>query len=222
MDARELGGIPYHPLPLALGVARYPPNPLLAGAGAAARCAEWRPRLRRRRPFPWRTRARRTSRRRPRRPQPPLELSLIVFQKIRQSITYSHATIEGADDDEDLVMIPMRDGTRLAMRLVTPEEGEGPWPALFQQRYGNDGSDPGGMEGMEELASHGGCIPPYGVTGAADHELPAAACIIGCIRLSLLPLFSALLPHTPAAAGNAHQCPEGNGACDFELCDACL
>ena len=43
------------------------------------------------------------------------------------------------------------------------------------------------------------------------------------VRLSLLPLFSALLPHTPpAAAGNAHQCPEGNGACGFELCDACL
>ena len=37
MDARELGSIPYHPLPLALGVARYPPYPLLAGAGAAAR-----------------------------------------------------------------------------------------------------------------------------------------------------------------------------------------
>ncbi len=42
------------------------------------------------------------------------------------------------------------------------------------------------------------------------------------VRLSLLPLFPALLPHTPAAAGNAHQCPEGNGACDFELCDACF
>ena len=37
MPARELGSIPYHPLPLALGVARYPPYPLLAGAGAAAR-----------------------------------------------------------------------------------------------------------------------------------------------------------------------------------------
>ena len=37
MDARETGAIPYHPLPLALGVARYPPYPLLAGAGAAAR-----------------------------------------------------------------------------------------------------------------------------------------------------------------------------------------
>ena len=31
-----------------------------------------------------------------------------------------------------------------------------------------------------------------------------------------------LLPRTPAAAGNAHQCPEGNGACVFEMCEACL
>ena len=29
MDAREPGTIPYHPLPPALGVARYPPYPLL-------------------------------------------------------------------------------------------------------------------------------------------------------------------------------------------------
>ena len=50
----------------------------------------------------------------------------------------------------------------------------------------------------------------------------AAVFFTSRVRLSLLPLFSALLPHTPAAAGNAHQCPEGNGACDFELCDACL
>ena len=27
MRARGLGGIPYHPLPLALGLARYPPYP---------------------------------------------------------------------------------------------------------------------------------------------------------------------------------------------------
>ena len=82
----------------------------------------------------------------------------------------SHATIEGADDDEDLVMIPMRDGTRLAMRLVTPDEGEGPWPALFQQRYGNDGSDPGGMDDMKELASHGFAVGLVLFRGAWQSE----------------------------------------------------
>ena len=29
MDVRGLGSIPYHPLPLALGVSRYPPYPCL-------------------------------------------------------------------------------------------------------------------------------------------------------------------------------------------------
>ena len=42
------------------------------------------------------------------------------------------------------VMVPMRDGTRLSLRLHFPDavkHGPGPWPALFEQRYGNDGTD---------------------------------------------------------------------------------
>ncbi len=47
-----------------------------------------------------------------------------------------------AQDDVNLgkvmerhVMIPMRDGKRLSAYLYTPE-GKGPWPAVFEQRYG--------------------------------------------------------------------------------------
>ncbi|WP_442509914.1 CocE/NonD family hydrolase [Novipirellula sp. SH528] len=37
---------------------------------------------------------------------------------------------------ETHVMIPMRDGKRLSAYVYTPE-GEGPWPAVFEQRYSN-------------------------------------------------------------------------------------
>ena len=99
------------------------------------------------------------------------------------------------------VMIPMRDGTRLAMRLVTPDEGEGPWPALFQQRYGNDGSDPGGMDDMKELASHGFAVglvlfrgawqsegewngyacsrKPCGITKVPSNQIPTTRSLVG-------------------------------------------
>ena len=65
------------------------------------------------------------------------------------------------------------------------------------------------------------------VVGACPNRILApnrfrSAFFTSRVRLSLLPLFPALLPHTPAAAGNAHQCPEGNGACVFEMCEACL
>jgi len=55
------------------------------------------------------------------------------------------------------------------MRLITPPppdddtaqdsttRGTGPWPVLFQQRYGNDGSDPGSTADMRELAVASGC-----------------------------------------------------------------
>jgi predicted acyl esterase len=39
------------------------------------------------------------------------------------------------DVREEHVMIPMRDGVRLSAYLYTPTKGEGPWPAIFEQRY---------------------------------------------------------------------------------------
>ena len=37
---------------------------------------------------------------------------------------------------EKHIMVPMRDGVRLSVYLYIPK-GEGPWPALLEQRYAN-------------------------------------------------------------------------------------
>lgn len=59
---------------------------------------------------------------------------------------------------EQHVMVPMRDGTRLSLRLHFPDavkHGPGPWPALFEQRYGNDGTDDDTRADLAELADGG-------------------------------------------------------------------
>ena len=80
--------------------------------------------------------------------------------------------------------------------------------------------------GGGSVVSGTGLVSAWGGWGCLNRSLAPirfrSAFFTSRVRLSLLPLFPALLPHTPAAAGNAHQCPEGNGACDFELCDACF
>ena len=81
----------------------------------------------------------------------------------------AHSIQEESVEGGRLVMVPMRDGIRLAMRLFTPE-GDGPWPALFQQRYGNDGSDPGSHADMAELAEAGFAVGLVMFRGAWQSE----------------------------------------------------
>ena len=54
---------------------------------------------------------------------------------------------------EKHVMVPMRDGVRLSVYLYIPK-GEGPWPALLEQRYANARSLRVRNE-FAKLASHG-------------------------------------------------------------------
>jgi predicted acyl esterase len=67
-------------------------------------------------------------------------------------------TSANATGREQHVMVPMRDGTRLSMRLHFPDtakHGQGPWPAIFEQRYGNDGTDDATRADLTELADGG-------------------------------------------------------------------
>ncbi|MCA9141156.1 MAG: CocE/NonD family hydrolase [Planctomycetaceae bacterium] len=50
-------------------------------------------------------------------------------------------------------MVPMRDGVKLSVYLYVPR-GEGPWPALLEQRYANARATRTRQE-LAELASHG-------------------------------------------------------------------
>lgn len=59
---------------------------------------------------------------------------------------------------EQHVMVPMRDCTKLSLRLHYPDivkHGPGPWPALFEQRYGNDGTDEATRADLAELTDGG-------------------------------------------------------------------
>ena len=62
---------------------------------------------------------------------------------------------DAASPREQHVMVPMRDGTRLSLSLQFPDpvkHGPGPWPAIFEQRYGNDGTDDATRRDLAELA----------------------------------------------------------------------
>ena len=57
------------------------------------------------------------------------------------------------DVREEHIMIPMRDGKRLSAYLYFPQ-GEGPWSAIFEQRYGSLRGK-GTREAAARMASHG-------------------------------------------------------------------
>jgi len=61
--------------------------------------------------------------------------------------------VDLGDVTEQHVMVPMRDGVRLSVYLYFPK-GDGPWPALLEQRYA-DGRATRTRQELAELASHG-------------------------------------------------------------------
>lgn len=80
-----------------------------------------------------------------------------------------------AQDDIDLggvterhVMVPMRDGVRLSVYLYFPP-GDGPWPALLEQRYAN-ARDAATRKQFAELASHGYVVALQNFRGSQESE----------------------------------------------------
>lgn len=69
---------------------------------------------------------------------------------------------------EQHVMIPMRDGVRLSAYLYTPE-GEGKWPAVFEQRYAAVTST-GTRKGCADLARHGYAVAMVNFRGSQRSE----------------------------------------------------
>jgi predicted acyl esterase len=69
---------------------------------------------------------------------------------------------------EQHVMIPMRDGTRLSAYLYRPE-GEGKWPAVFEQRYASLTSSRG-RQNAAQLARHGYAVAMVNFRGSQLSE----------------------------------------------------
>ena len=69
---------------------------------------------------------------------------------------------------EQHVMIPMRDGVRLSAYLYTPE-GEGKWPAVFEQRYAAVTST-GTRKSCADLARHGYAVAMVNFRGSQRSE----------------------------------------------------
>ncbi len=65
-------------------------------------------------------------------------------------------------------MIPMRDGVRLSAYLYTPP-GEGPWPAILEQRYASV-RDPGTRKMYARLAAAGYVVAAANFRGAQESE----------------------------------------------------
>jgi len=88
---------------------------------------------------------------------------MIPYLKISTSLcllvilaTFARAAEEPLDFEgvtEQHVMVPMRDGVKLSVYLYLPK-GEGPWPALLEQRYAS-ARGTSTRKQLAELASHG-------------------------------------------------------------------
>lgn len=79
----------------------------------------------------------------------------------------------GAADDlggvrEELTMVPMRDGVKLAVALYFPE-GDGPWPVLLEQRYAG-ARDIGSKKSFAELARGGYVVALANFRGSQTSE----------------------------------------------------
>ena len=64
----------------------------------------------------------------------PLLLSALLCLTAITPILAQDKTLDLGDVREEHIMIPMRDGKHLSALLYFPK-GEGPWPAIFEQRY---------------------------------------------------------------------------------------
>ncbi|HEX7062868.1 MAG TPA: CocE/NonD family hydrolase, partial [Woeseiaceae bacterium] len=59
-----------------------------------------------------------------------LATSQIAFAQDEED-TRGHQKLAAIARVESMVMVPMRDGVKLATDVYLPREGEGPWPAIF-------------------------------------------------------------------------------------------
>lgn len=66
------------------------------------------------------------------------------------------------------VMVPMRDGVRLSVYLYFPP-GDGPWPALLEQRYA-DARAPATRQEFARLAEHGYVVALQNFRGSQESE----------------------------------------------------
>lgn len=79
-------------------------------------------------------------------------LAIWLFTLVASSFA-AEPDVDLGDVTEQHVMVPMRDGVKLSVYLYTPQ-GDGPWPALLEQRYANARAARTRQE-LAELASHG-------------------------------------------------------------------
>ena len=79
--------------------------------------------------------------------------SFLSLCLLRPPSAFSQTEPNFGDVREEHIMIPMRDGKRLSAYLYFPQ-GEGPWSAIFEQRYGSLRGK-GTREAAARMASHG-------------------------------------------------------------------
>lgn len=85
---------------------------------------------------------------------PTMKLLLPTLFCLMANISLTHAQTTAPDLGgvrEEHIMVPMRDGKRLSAWLYFPE-GEGPWPAIFEQRYGSIEGKATKMNSAEQAA----------------------------------------------------------------------
>lgn len=95
-------------------------------------------------------------------------LVLFCLSPISSVATAEEPAVDLGEVTERHVMVPMRDGTRLSVYLYRPA-GEGPWPALLEQRYA-DARAPQTRKELASLASHGYVVALQNFRGSQRSE----------------------------------------------------